>query len=216
MNMFYRTVYRGTKPPLVLSRRIRTITRRFNYISVQQLGLNQIKSKNNISHGSNFPKLFREFSSTPLKYDAFSPLDTFPRRHNGSSDAEIKAMLETIGVKDMEELVLKTVPASIKSKEALALEEGLTESELIERLKRIASKNKVYRSYIGMGYTNTILPSVILRNILESPGWYTQVSITQSLLVLRNLKELSREKSDFHRSSSEPFTYTIKNQLWNS
>src|SRR5436853_453622 len=118
--MFYRTVYRGTKPPLILSRRIRTITTRFNNISVRQL--------------------------------------------------------------------------------------GLTESELMERLKGIASKNKVYKSYIGMGYANTIVPSVILRNILESPGWYTQVSIIQSLLVLRNLKELSREKSDFHRSSSEPFT----------
>lgn len=211
--MFFRTVHRGTKPPFVLSRRIRTITR-FNNISVQQLGLNQIKSKKN--HVSNFPKSFQKFSSTPLKYDAFSPLDTFPRRHNGPSDAEIKAMLETIDVKDMEELVLKTVPANIRSKDALALEEGLTESELMERLKRIASKNKVYKSYIGMGYANTIVPSVILRNVLESPGWYTQVSIIQVLLVLHNLKELSREKSDFHRSSSEPFSYVIKKQQWNS
>ena len=88
-------------------------------------------------------------------------------------------MLEAVGVKDMEELVSKTVPANIRSTEVLALEEGLTESELIERLKRIASKNKVYKSYIGMGYTNTLVPSVILRNILESPGWYTQVSIVQ-------------------------------------
>jgi glycine dehydrogenase len=176
--MFYRAVYRGTRPPLILSRLIRTITTQ--YISTQQSSLNQINSKNikNI-HISNFSNTFRKFSSTPLKYDAFSPLDTFPRRHNGSSDSEIKAMLETVGVKDMEELVLKTVPAGIRSTEALTLEEGLTESELLKRLKNIASKNKVYKSYIGMGYTNTIVPSVILRNILESPGWYTQVSIVQ-------------------------------------
>ncbi|GBC02179.1 hypothetical protein RclHR1_00450014 [Rhizophagus clarus] len=188
--MFYRTVCRGTKPPLVLSRRIRTVTTRFNNISVQQLGLNRNKSKNIISHFSNLPRSFREFSSTQLKYDAFSPLDTFPRRHNGPSDAEIEVMLETIGVKNMEELVLKTVPASIQSKEPLALEEGLTESELIERLKRIASKNKVYKSYIGMGYTNTIVPSVILRNILESPGWYTQYTPYQPEISQGRLESL--------------------------
>ncbi|CAB4384732.1 glycine dehydrogenase [Rhizophagus irregularis] len=186
--MFFRTVHRGTKPPFVLSRRIRTITTRFNNISVQQLDLNQIKSKK--SHVSNFPKSFRKFSSTPLKYDAFSPLDTFPRRHNGPSDTEIKAMLETIDVKDMEELVLKTVPANIRSKDALALEEGLTESELMERLKRIASKNKVYKSYIGMGYANTIVPSVILRNILESPGWYTQYTPYQPEISQGRLESL--------------------------
>ncbi|CAG8715684.1 10364_t:CDS:2, partial [Acaulospora colombiana] len=97
--------------------------------------------------------------------------------HNGSSDAEIREMLGVIGVKDMEELVSKTIPANIRSTKPLALKEGLTESELLKRLKSIASENKLYKSYIGMGYTGTIVPTVILRNILESPAWYTQTMV---------------------------------------
>jgi len=84
-------------------------------------------------------------------------------------------MLEVVGVKDMDELVTKTIPSNIRSTRRLHLDNGLTESQLLERLKAIASKNKVYKSYIGMGYADTIIPTVILRNVLESPGLYTQV-----------------------------------------
>ena len=175
--MFYRAIYRSTKTSFILSRQTRTITTKFNNVSTQQLSLNRINLKNSFIYISSFPKIFRKFSSTSPKCDAFSPLDTFPQRHNGSSDDEIKAMLKAVGIKDMEELVSRTIPANIRSTEALALGEGLSESELFKLLKSIASKNKVYKSYIGMGYTNAIVPPVILRNILESPGWYTQVSI---------------------------------------
>ncbi|CAG8620487.1 10290_t:CDS:10 [Funneliformis mosseae] len=193
--MFYRAIYRRTKTSLILSRRLRTIATHVTpstnvmHVSTQRLTSNRINLKN-ITHISNLPKTFRTFSSTPLKCDAFSPLDTFPQRHNGSSDAEIKEMLDTIGVKDMEELVNKTIPANIRSTQALALEGGLTESELLKRLGDIASKNKVYKSYIGMGYTNTIVPSVILRNILESPGWYTQYTPYQPEISQGRLESL--------------------------
>ena len=119
--------------------------------------------------------LLKKFSTTVQQRNVFAPLDTFARRHNGSVEGDIEAMLEVVGVKDMDELVTKTIPSNIRSTRRLQLDNGLTESELLERLKAIASKNKVYKSYIGMGYADTIIPTVILRNVLESPGWYTQV-----------------------------------------
>ncbi|MCQ2285763.1 MAG: aminomethyl-transferring glycine dehydrogenase [Bacteroidales bacterium] len=99
--------------------------------------------------------------------------DEFIRRHNGPSEAETAKMLQTIGVKSMDELIEKTVPAAIRLKEPLALPDGLSEYEYLNEVNRLLSKNKVYRSYIGMGYYNTCIPSVILRNIFENPGWYT-------------------------------------------
>lgn len=99
--------------------------------------------------------------------------DEFIRRHNGPSEEEAAKMLATIGVKSMDELIEKTVPAAIRLKEPLALPDGLTEYEYLNEVNKLLSKNKVYRSYIGMGYYNTCIPSVILRNIFENPGWYT-------------------------------------------
>lgn len=99
--------------------------------------------------------------------------DEFIRRHNGPSEAETAKMLQAIGVKSMDELIEKTVPAAIRLKEPLALPDGLSEYEYLNEVNRLLSKNKVYRSYIGMGYYNTCIPSVILRNIFENPGWYT-------------------------------------------
>lgn len=114
-------------------------------------------------------------TSKPVSAQVFAPLDTFPRRHIGPNASEAEAMLKQIGVKDMDELLSKAIPDKIRSPKPLALSEGLPERELLARLKSIASKNKVYRSYIGMGYTDTIVPNVILRNVLENPAWYTQV-----------------------------------------
>lgn len=108
-------------------------------------------------------------------HQVFKPLDTFPRRHIGPDDADKAAMLKSIGLKDIDELLSKTIPPAIRSPKTLALSEGVPERELLKRLKSIASKNKVYRSYIGMGYTDTVVPNVILRNVLENPAWYTQV-----------------------------------------
>ncbi|MFA3781965.1 aminomethyl-transferring glycine dehydrogenase [Melioribacteraceae bacterium 4301-Me] len=104
----------------------------------------------------------------------FEFYDRFLDRHIGPSNQDIKEMLKTIKVSSLDELIDQTIPNSIRLKSPLELEPPLTEFELISHLKEIAKKNKVYKTYIGMGYYPTITPSVIKRNILENPGWYTQ------------------------------------------
>ena len=97
----------------------------------------------------------------------------FEDRHNGPRAAQVNEMLSQCGFANIEELVSKTIPASIRNKGALNIREALSESDYLRELKSIASKNQVFRSYIGLGYYNTLVPGVILRNILENPGWYT-------------------------------------------
>ena len=113
--------------------------------------------------------------------------NNFVCRHNGPNASETKAMLEKIGVKSLDQLIDETVPASIRMDQPMDLPEGLNEYEFLNHLKEVASKNKIYKSFIGMGYYNTITPGVILRNILENPGWYTaytpyQAEISQGRL----------------------------------
>jgi glycine dehydrogenase len=96
------------------------------------------------------------------------------RRHIGPNVEEIQEMLQSLGLDSLDELVEKTVPESIRIKKPLALGEPRAEFEMLAELKGIASKNKVVRSCIGMGFSDTITPPVIQRNILENPGWYTQ------------------------------------------
>src|SRR5688572_15513637 len=103
-----------------------------------------------------------------------NPSDTFVRRHIGPSADDIRTMCETLGVDSLDELVEQTVPASIRLKSPLKIGEPRGEHELLEQLRQIAGQNKVNRSLIGQGYYGTIVPPVILRNILENPGWYTQ------------------------------------------
>src|SRR4051812_26240208 len=102
------------------------------------------------------------------------PSDTFVRRHIGPNVDDIKQMLDRIGADSLEDLVEQTVPESIRMKQPLNLGEPRGETETLNELRAIASKNKVLRSCIGMGYYDTITPPVIQRNILENPGWYTQ------------------------------------------
>ncbi|KAG0369418.1 hypothetical protein BGZ54_010004 [Gamsiella multidivaricata] len=126
----------------------------------------------------------------PPARTVFSPLDTFARRHNGPSQSEIKEMLSAIGLKDLDGLTGKTIPDRIRSTRALALDHGFTEKEVLERLKHIASKNKVFKNYIGMGYTDVVVPNVILRNVLENPGWYTQYTPYQPEIAQGRLESL--------------------------
>jgi glycine dehydrogenase len=97
----------------------------------------------------------------------------FSRRHIGPTPADIQQMLEAVGVSSLQELVEQTVPASIREDLPLKIGPGLSESEMLERMRAIASKNQVFTSLIGQGYYGTILPPVIQRNLLENPAWYT-------------------------------------------
>src|ERR1041384_854389 len=100
--------------------------------------------------------------------------DRFVDRHLGPGQKDVGEMLATLGVKSLDELIDRTVPASIRLQRALDLPPGRSEFGLLREAAAIAAKNQVFRSYIGMGYSDTVTPPVILRNILENPGWYTQ------------------------------------------
>ncbi|MES2397771.1 MAG: aminomethyl-transferring glycine dehydrogenase [Bacteroidota bacterium] len=113
--------------------------------------------------------------------------DKFVNRHNGPRENDVKAMLKRIGANSVDELIAQTIPAAIRLKKPLNLPTGLTEYNYHKHLRVIASKNKVFKTYIGLGYFNTIVPPVIQRNILENPGWYTaytpyQAEISQGRL----------------------------------
>lgn len=97
----------------------------------------------------------------------------FIGRHIGPDEAQQNAMLHALGVSSLDELIAKTVPNAILQQEPLELEPAVSESEALAALKTIADDNQVFTSYIGMGYHDTITPNVILRNVLENPGWYT-------------------------------------------
>jgi glycine dehydrogenase len=98
----------------------------------------------------------------------------FIPRHIGPQPAEVAKMLAVLGMGSLSELVDRTVPAAIQFKQPLAIETVQSEYTVLNKLKEIAAKNQIFRSYIGMGYANCITPTVIQRNILENPGWYTQ------------------------------------------
>ena len=116
--------------------------------------------------------------------------EKFAKRHIGPRDYEVKEMLETIGVHSIDELLNETVPDNILLPEKPDLDLPLTESELLEEMERLASKNKLFNNFIGMGYSETITPSVIRRNILENPGWYTQYTPYQAEISQGRLEAL--------------------------
>ena len=99
--------------------------------------------------------------------------DDFASRHIGPTPQDIDAMLETIGVPTLDDLLDRTIPASIRDDEPLALDPPLTEREAVETLRAMADRNRPLVSMIGMGYHGTVTPPVVLRNVLENPAWYT-------------------------------------------
>ncbi len=113
--------------------------------------------------------------------------DKFVNRHNGPRKNDVKAMLDTIGAGSVDELIDQTIPAAIRLKKPLNLLSGMTEYQYHKHLRGVAAKNKIFKTYIGLGYYNTIIPPAIQRNILENPGWYTaytpyQAEISQGRL----------------------------------
>ena len=130
---------------------------------------------------------------TPAAVDhppTLAPSDTFVRRHVGPGAADVRAMLDAVGYDSLDDLVDATVPAAIRLAEPLKIGEPRGEFELIQELAAMAAKNRVMRSMIGMGYSDTITPPVILRNVLENPGWYTQYTPYQAEIAQGRLEAL--------------------------
>jgi len=116
--------------------------------------------------------------------------DKFISRHNGPRDHEIAEMLKAIGVSSIDELIDQTVPSNIRLKKPLNLPVAMSEYEYLTHIRKVAAKNKLYKSFIGMGYYGTITPSVILRNIFENPGWYTSYTPYQAEISQGRLEAL--------------------------
>ena len=115
----------------------------------------------------------------------------FAARHIGPHHhADVSAMLEAIGLDSMDALIDTAIPSDIRLKKALDLPAAQSEFELIKSLKKVAEKNKIFTSFIGMGYTGTITPPVIQRNVLENPGWYTQYTPYQAEISQGRLEAL--------------------------
>ncbi|MDB3905191.1 aminomethyl-transferring glycine dehydrogenase [Crocinitomicaceae bacterium] len=114
-------------------------------------------------------------------------MSDFKQRHIGPNESEKQKMIDTIGVSSIEELIDQTVPKKIRLANHLKINEALSENDFLTHMSELSKQNKVYKSFIGLGYHETITPSVILRNVLENPGWYTaytpyQAEISQGRL----------------------------------
>lgn len=120
----------------------------------------------------------------------YSHYDRFVNRHIGPSQEEAQLMLESLGLNSLDELIDNTIPSKIRLEKPLELSKPVSEFEFLKNIKAIASKNKIYKSYIGMGYNPTITPGVILRNVLENPGWYTQYTPYQAEISQGRLEAL--------------------------
>ena len=114
----------------------------------------------------------------------------FIRRHIGSSEKEISEILESLGVSSLEELTKQVIPPEITKKESFPLPPSLSEKDMLERARKVGSKNQVFKSYIGQGYNPSITPPVIARNVLENPVWYTSYTPYQPELAQGRLQAL--------------------------
>lgn len=116
--------------------------------------------------------------------------DNFSKRHIGHNEDQKQEMLKEIGLKSVDELLFNTIPDPIKSTNKLELDAPLSEYEVLERLTKLGNKNKQYKSFIGMGYYGTMMPSVIQRNVLENPAWYTSYTPYQAEISQGRLEAL--------------------------
>jgi len=116
--------------------------------------------------------------------------DAFALRHIGVQEKDLQKMFEIVGVKNLDELINETIPEDIRLKGKLNLPEAVSEHEFLSLLQNLANKNKVFKSYIGLGYHESLTPSVIKRNILENPGWYTAYTPYQAEIAQGRLEAL--------------------------
>lgn len=117
-------------------------------------------------------------------------MKNFSQRHIGIDEASLPKMLETIKCESIDKLIEETVPSNIRLAKSIEVGEPMSEFEYIQHLKAVSLKNKVFKSYIGLGYYNTIVPAVIQRNIFENPGWYTQYTPYQAEIAQGRLESL--------------------------
>ena len=117
-------------------------------------------------------------------------MEHFKSRHIGITAEEQQIMLDALGVATLDELIDQTIPKDIRFPEPMSLPKALSEQEYAEEIATIASKNKVFASYIGMGWYDTITPAAIYRNVFESPGWYTSYTPYQAEISQGRLEAL--------------------------
>jgi glycine dehydrogenase len=128
-----------------------------------------------------------------VSVSALQPSDTFPRRHNSATPAEQAAMASVCGFGGLDALIDATVPAAIRAppmRFSGRFDAGFTESQMLDHMQRLASMNKAYKSFIGMGYYGTHVPGVVLRNLMENPAWYTQYTPYQAEIAQGRLESL--------------------------
>ncbi|WP_396151623.1 aminomethyl-transferring glycine dehydrogenase [Flavobacterium sp.] len=116
--------------------------------------------------------------------------DAFALRHLGPRESDLNYMFKTIGVENFEQLIYETIPDDIRLKKDLDLEPALTEYEYLNHIQELGKKNKVFKTYIGLGYHPTIVPAVIQRNIFENPGWYTAYTPYQAEIAQGRLEAI--------------------------
>src|SRR5882762_5290432 len=130
--------------------------------------------------------------STTIKHveTAIPPAESFVPRHVGPDEVDVAEMLKTLGFASLDALIDATIPRKIRFREGLSLPKGLTELEVLTYFRALAAKNQVFRSFIGMGYSDCVTPPVIQRNILENPGWYTAYTPYQAEIAQGRLEAL--------------------------
>ena len=116
--------------------------------------------------------------------------DAFALRHIGPRETDLQHMLKTVGVDSLEQLVYETLPDDIRLKAPLDLEPEMTEYEYLNHIQQLGNKNKVFKSYIGLGYHAAVVPAAIQRNIFENPGWYTAYTPYQAEIAQGRLEAL--------------------------
>src|SRR5216684_641257 len=116
--------------------------------------------------------------------------ESFASRHIGPDLAECDAMLKAVGAPSLDALMNEAIPASIRLERPLAVPDGISEYEYLRGLRDVAARNQIFKSYLGLGYSDCVTPSVILRNVLENPGWYTPYTPYQAEVAQGRLESL--------------------------
>src|SRR5258706_7456409 len=128
--------------------------------------------------------------TTTVRTAPLAGADPFVPRHVGPNETEVAEMLERLGYRSLDDPIHPTIPAAIRLRRPLAIHSGRSEHEALETLRGIARKNRIFRSYLGYGYHDTLTPPVIQRNVLESPGWYTAYTPYQAEIAQGRLEAL--------------------------